>query len=95
VRRAAKIDDNQPEIVRALRGIGCTVQSLAAVGKGCPDLLVGVRGTNILMEVKDGSKPPSRQRLTELEQGWHDKWDGQVATVTSVEDAVQLVLEVR
>ncbi|HJP47915.1 hypothetical protein [Acinetobacter venetianus] len=46
MRRAAKIDANQTEIVKALRKFGASVQSLASTGKGCPDLLVGFRGMN-------------------------------------------------
>jgi len=64
MRRAARIDANQPAIIAALRSIGATVQPLHAVGGGCPDLLVGLRGRNILMEVKDGARPPSERRLT-------------------------------
>ncbi len=52
MRRAAKIDRNHVEIVAALRGVGASVQDLAAVGKGCPDLLVGYRGQNYVIEVK-------------------------------------------
>jgi len=69
-----KIDDNQTEIVIGLRGIGACVQSLAAIGKGCPDLLVGYRGKIYLMEVKDGSKPPSKRKLTQDEEKWIDHW---------------------
>ena len=55
MRRAAKVDANQAEIVQALRQIGAVVQSLAAVGNGCPDLLVGYRNRLFLLELKDGS----------------------------------------
>ena len=48
MRRAAKIDSNHAEIVAALRGIGAYVMSLASVGGGCPDLLVGFRGHTFL-----------------------------------------------
>ena len=41
MRRAARTDANQAEIVAALRGVGASVQPLHAVGQGCPDLLVG------------------------------------------------------
>lgn len=92
MRRAAKIDDNQAEIVEALERIGATVQSLASIGKGCPDLLVGFRGVNYLMEVKDGSKPPSARVLTHDEIDWHAKWYGQKCVVESVEDAVRSLL---
>ena len=59
-----RIDDNQEGIVAALREAGATVQSTAAVGSGCPDLIVGYEGRNFLLEVKDGEKPPSRRALT-------------------------------
>jgi hypothetical protein len=88
VRRAAKTDANQAVIVGALRACGATVQILAAVGHGCPDLLVGHRGRNILMEVKDGSKPPSERRLTPDQQEWHAAWKGQVVVVENVEQAI-------
>ena len=84
MRRAAKVDRNQSEIVAALRGIGATVQPLHTVGKGCPDLLVGFRGRNWLIEVKDWKLPPSEKRLTEDQQEWHAGWKGQVAKVTYV-----------
>ena len=93
MRRAAKVDDNHSQIVAALRNAGMTVQSIAAVGKGCPDLLVGWRGLNVLLEVKDGEKVPSKQRLTADEQNWHETWGGYVAVVTSVDEAVDAVLK--
>jgi hypothetical protein len=58
------------------------------VGRGCPDLLVGHRGRNVLLEVKDGSKPESRRRLTPDEQTWQSAWAGQVQTVETVEQAL-------
>lgn len=91
MRRAARVDDNHPQIVDALRGIGATVQSLATVGKGCPDLLVGYRGINLLLEIKDGSKPPSARRLTPDEEAWHATWRGPVAVVESVDEALRAI----
>ena len=89
VRRAARTDDNQQAIVDALRKAGASVQSLAAIGKGCPDLLVGCRGKNVLMEIKNENRPPSKQRLTTDEKVWHDSWRGSVAIVKNVNDALQ------
>jgi hypothetical protein len=89
MRRAAKVDANQAAIVEALRACGASVQSLAAVGKGVPDLLVGLRTRNYLIEVKDGSKPPSARKLTPDQVQWHTKWAGQVLTVTSPDDALR------
>ena len=86
-----RIDANQPEIVKALRAVGASVQSLAEVGRGVPDLLVGYRGKQHLLEVKDGSKPPSARRLTEDEQNWHDAWRGKVWVVKTVDEALEAI----
>lgn len=91
MRRAAKIDANHLEIVAALRKIGATVKSLAVVGQGCPDLAVGFQGFNWLLEIKDAKKPPSARKLTEDEERFHREWRGQVAVVTSVEEAIAVV----
>lgn len=91
MRRAARVDANHAEIVAALRAAGCSVSSIAAVGGGLPDLLVGRSGMNYLLEVKDGSKSPSARRLTKDEQEWHDVWRGVVHTVYSVQDALKAV----
>lgn len=88
VRRAAKVDQNQPEIVTALRAVGATVTPLHAVGSGCPDLLCGYAGKNVLIEIKDGAKPPSARRLTKDQKRWHATWAGQVVVVKSIDEAL-------
>ena len=91
MRRAAKVDANQTEIVQALRQIGAVVQSLAAVGNGCPDLLVGYRNRLFLLEIKDGKKPPSAQKLTPDQVEWHRVWAGHVVVVNSVDGALRAI----
>ena len=92
MRRAAKIDANQRLIVEALRKAGATVQSLAAVGHGVPDLLVGYRSKTALVEVKDGSKCPSARQLTADQQQWHQTWQGgTLAVVPDVEAALRVL----
>ena len=91
MRKAAKIDDNQKAIVNVLRQIGASVQSLAATGKGCPDLLVGYHGINYLMEVKDGDKVLSKQKLTIDQEHWHSLWRGSVHIVKSVDEALKIL----
>ena len=96
MRRACRTDSNQTQIVAALRAAGCSVQCLHQLGGGVPDLLIG-RVTpggvklNYLLEVKDGSKPLSKRSLTPEEVQWHQGWKGQVNTVTSVREALQVV----
>lgn len=84
MRRAAKIDANHDQIVSVARAYGATVQSLAAVGRGCPDLLIGYRGHTLLVEVKDGTKPPSARQLTNQQLDWHANWKG--GTVAIIKD---------
>ena len=91
MRRDARIDANQPEIVAALRDIGATVEPTHYVGRGFPDIVVGFRGITYLMEIKDGSKPPSRRRLTVDERDWHDQWRGQVCVVNSADEALKAI----
>ena len=90
--RCCKIDDNQKEIVKALRAIGASVQSIATVGKGCPDILVGFRGINYIMEIKDGSKAPSQQKLTDDEDNWHNSWNGNVVIVNNIDSALDVIM---
>ena len=76
MRRAPKVDANQSAIVSALRRVGCEVLSLAAVGNGCPDLLVFVPVTDrlVMLECKDGMKAPSRRSLTPHQREFHKRW---------------------
>ena len=90
--RAARIDANHEQVVSALRAAGASVQSLAGVGKGVPDLLVGFQGKTMLMEVKDGKKTPSERRLTEDQLKWHGAWrGGPLAVVDSVDAALRML----
>jgi len=91
MRRKARVDANQKEIVEALRSQGATVLHLHTVGGGCPDILVGYYGENYLIELKDGSKSLSRQKLTPDEKQFFANWQGQVAVVDSVESAIALL----
>lgn len=89
MRRAAKVDANQEQVVSALRAAGATVQSLAAMGNGVPDLLVVFRLNLFLLEIKDGSKPPSAQKLTPLQKQWALTWP--VKVVNSPEAALRAI----
>jgi hypothetical protein len=88
MRRAARVDANQSDIVQALRDLGATVQCLHTLGQGCPDLLVGFRGRNLLLEVKNGNK-----RVTYDEANWQAVWQGQVAVVHSMDEALSILTE--
>jgi len=91
MRRAARADDNQAEIVQALLRMGATVQHLHSVGDGCPDIVCGFKNKNYLIEIKDGNKPPSRRKLTPVQERWHRLWAGQHAVVKTPEEAVRVI----
>ena len=93
MRTAARVDANQAVLIAAFRRLGCTVQPLHMVGKGCPDALVGFRNVNYAIEIKDGDKPPSKRKLTDDEADWHRDWRGQVCIVESLDDVERLVAE--
>lgn len=91
MRRMARVDGNQSEIVDGLRRIGAEVQHLHTIGKGCPDLLVAFRGQWYAVEVKDGEKPAAAQKLTPDEVAWHEKFSrhAPVYVWTSLDDAMK------
>jgi len=84
MRRAAKVDGNHTAIVSALREAGASVLSLAALGRGVPDLLVCGPDWCRLVEVKmpKGKPTPDQVRFSAA-------WGGPpVVTVRTVEDAL-------
>lgn len=80
-----KVDANQAEIVDFLYDMGASCLSLALLGNGAPDLLVGFCGVDRLWEIKrPGQKPRKNQEL------WHRMWKGRpVAVIWSREDAAR------
>ena len=92
---ARRVDDNQTEIVKTFRDLGASVFILSNVGRGCPDLLVGVYGITTIVEIKDGTKPLSAQKLTYDEQEFFNKWKGDAHIVRSVDDCLLLIAAMR
>jgi hypothetical protein len=78
MRLAARKDDNQTLIVKQLRQLGYSVYVTSMVGKGFPDLVIGKHNKNYLVELKNGSKPPSKRTLTDDQIDFIDKWQGTV-----------------
>jgi len=83
-RRNPKRDANEREIIDALKQIGCTVKQLSATG--LPDLLVGYRGKNYLIEVKQ-----SNGKLTDDQVEFHASWFGRIDVVMNVDEAIKIV----
>ena len=86
MRRAARVDANQEQVVSALRAAGAYVWII-----GLPvDLLVGYKGCTVLMEVKDGP----RKRLTPLQEAFFAKWEGGTVSRVDGPEAALNVLKV-
>ena len=90
MRRNAKVDANHGVIVAALRQVGASVQDLAKVGQGCPDILVGYRGQNYLMEIKT-----NKGKATLPQIAWDTFWQGQVVVVRDVDEALHVIGAIR
>ena len=93
MRRRARTDRNQREIVHALRKAGLKVQDLSGVHDGCPDLFVGRAGVWYAIEIKDGEKAPSKRRLTPAQVRWMADAEarnaGPVVVVTNAVEALE------
>lgn len=74
MRRAARRDANERRVIDALRACGAYVKQIN--DEGLADLLVFYRGHTLILEVKDGDKPPSARALTPAEAKFHAEWPG-------------------
>jgi Holliday junction resolvase len=90
LRTKARIDRNQPELVKQIRKLGYEVLHVHQL-KNCFDILVGARGKNFAFEIKDPSQPPSKRKLTEGEQKFFDKWTGQVNKVETIDEIINII----
>lgn len=91
MRKRGKVDANQKDIVKVFRRCGASVEILSNVGGGCPDIVVGFQGVNVLVEIKDGDKPESARQLTEDQKEFHAKWRGKLAVVKNEDEAIGLL----
>jgi hypothetical protein len=87
MRTAARVDANQPDIVRALRGVGASVLHCHTL-KNCFDILVGYRGRTFLMEIKVSEK----EKLTTGEAEFQRTWRGSTYHIVyTVDQALKII----
>jgi len=90
--KGRRIDNNQNDLVRQIRSIPkTTVAITSGVGAGFPDIVVGYRGKNYLLEIKDPRRKPSERRLTPDEQDFVSDWCGQVDVVETIDDVIKVI----
>jgi len=83
LRHAAKTDDNQAEIVKALRSVGVSVEYI----KLPVDLIICHRGQTSLMEIKT-----PEGRLTKDQVEFIARWPGKIHIVKSPQEAINAVI---
>lgn len=87
--RIRRTDANHKKLIDQLRQLpGVSVFSTHTIGKGFPDIVVGYGGKNYLFEIKDEDKTPSLTKLTNSEDLFHKKWQGQVDVVKNLGDCI-------
>ena len=84
MRYAARVDQNQDQIVSALRAAGAFVWII-----GLPvDLLVGYENHTFLVEIKTDEK----KKLTKLQKNFFEKWSGgTLCRIDSPDAALQMI----
>lgn len=87
--RAARIDANQPEIVRLFRKLGWYVLIISQL-KNCCDIIVSKNGRTIAIEIKDGEKPPSQQKLSTGELKFQAEWQGEYMLINCLDDVLAI-----
>ena len=86
----AKTDENHTEIMSTFRDLGCSVFDLSAQGSGLPDLLIGVIGFNLLVEVKT-----EKTKLNKVQENFFDIWRGQKTVIRTTDEAIELIRRIR
>lgn len=90
MRRAAKRDNSEREIVTVLVQCGFSVHRM---DQPC-DLLVGFRGRNFLVECKSGTKGYAKD-LNDNQKQFNDAWRGaKLVKLTSAQDAMDWAVQV-
>jgi hypothetical protein len=95
VRRAAKKDRNHNDIADIFAAAGASVHDTSRLGENFPDMVIGICGFNILVEVKRADLPPSQSKLTEGQFKFFDTWKGWTAVVRNDQDALNIIKQAK
>lgn len=95
-RYARRKDSSHAEVVQAFRMCGCSVEVHEPSTAGAPDLIVGVFGVNLLVEVKPSEGAKAATQLRDNQRDWHARWRGRAPVVVrTTDDVMALVAQVR
>jgi hypothetical protein len=88
--RAHKIDANQADIKAVFLRLGWSVFDTSGVAGGFPDLLCALRGHTVAVEIKS-----AKGELTPPQVRFHREWQGEIATVRTIDDVLALITQVK
>jgi hypothetical protein len=88
VRRAARVDKNQPRLMAFWKRLGGSVLYLHMLGEGVPDTLLGMAGDMELVEIKseDGV-------YTEDQIEWYRQWRGRPVRTVRTEAELEALAD--
>ena len=81
-----KVDRNQKAITEALRDLGISVSITSDVAKGFPDIIVGFRGENYLIELKSGK---GKQEDSQIK--FESLWTGQYSVCRTLDEVLEAI----
>ena len=87
MRKHGRVDANQKALVEYARACGASWQSLADVGGGCPDGLLGYHATTFLVEIKTATGA-----LTDDQHAFIAEWRGSPVHLLRTEGDVKELL---
>jgi hypothetical protein len=92
MRRAPRHKDGNHAALRTLwRSVGGSWLDITPIEGGEPDALVGWRGQDRLVEIKNPDGSPSKRRPRAEQLAWHRAWKGRpVAVVLCFDDLLSL-----
>lgn len=80
-----RVDNNQKQIVEALRKCGASVKITAQV-PNFVDLVVGYRGKNLLIEIKT-----EKGKLRQSQSDFINKWQGKIIVLRTIQETINLI----
>ena len=88
----AKTDQNHSALLKQIRKLpNVSVCDLSGAGGGVPDVMLGTKGANLLIEIKRPDVAPSASKLNDKQEEWHGEWRGQVAIVRTLDDVLAVL----
>ena len=85
---ARKVDLNHQDIVKTLRSLGASVFDASGIGRGFPDLVVGINNKTVLVEIKSDEK----KKFTQAQLNFMENWKGSsVVRINDIDGAIRLI----